>query len=208
MLTPIERSVVYTTVDPVDKPSAANAGRRFTPFAWMDRGANDSIWFNFLYQCMALFRYARGSVRFAVLSDKAITATANLGDVRTAWDGGIFQTYQDDVFYDTGPLSEITSGSHIFINPAAQPADVVIPYYSNVKCLPQTFNVKSGTPAQYPIISFAPWFTDASMLLRFNVPANTPKGAEIGKIVWLCAGGDDLQLGYQIPVPRLRYAAA
>lgn len=209
MLTPVERSIVYTTGDPVTSASFANAGRIFTPFAWMDRGANDSIWYNFMYQIMALFRYARGSVRLAVLSDRAQAITANLGDLRNTWNGSIFETYTNDVFFDSGPLSDITTGSHLFVGPYQQPADVVIPYYSEAKCLPQTYNVKTGTPTpSYPAIMYAPSYTDASMILRFPVPANTAKGAEIGKIVWLVAGGDDFQLGYQLPVPRCRFAAA
>ena len=120
-------------------------------------------------------------------------------------DGSVFTEYTTDVFFDGGNLSEITSGSHLFSNLQDQPADITIPYYSQAKCVPQTYNVSKGTPPAFPVISHAPAFTDGSLLLRFPIPAKTAKGAEVGKIVWLVAGGDDLQLGYQTAVPRCRY---
>ena len=208
MLSPMERTTVSTIVDPVTSASYANAGRTLTPFAWMDRGANDSIWYNYLFQVMTIFRYARGSVRFAGVSDRAIAATANMGDIRSSWDGSVFTTYTQDVFFDSGSITEITSGSHLFSDLKNQPADIVIPYYSNVKAVPQSYNVASGNPAKYPTISYAPVYNDGSLLFRIPVPANTAKGTEIAKIVWLVAGGDDLQLGYQIPVPRCRFSKA
>lgn len=205
MLTPIERHTVTTKTDPIDYATYANAGRKLAPFAWMDRGANDPMWYNYFFQVMAIFRYARGSVRFAAISDRAVAATGNLGAMQSAWDGSVFTEYTTDVFFDGGNLSEITSGSHLFSNLQDQPADITIPYYSQAKCVPQTYNVSKGTPPAFPVISHAPAFTDGSLLLRFPIPAKTAKGAEVGKIVWLVAGGDDLQLGYQTAVPRCRY---
>ena len=201
MLTPMERQIIVTGA-PTTVNTFSNFGRKFAPFGWMDRNAKDTIWFNFLYQMMSLFRYVKGSVRLVAISDRAVAATANMGDIQSSWSGSFWQEYDTDVFFDQGSLSEITTGSHLFSNLVSQPADVMLPYYSGAKCLPQTYG-----KVPYPVISYAPTYTDVSLLLRIPVPKDTPADTEIAKIVWLCSGGDDLQLGYQLPVPRCRFDA-
>jgi hypothetical protein len=207
MLTPVERQTVVFKGTQSTTDQVISAGRTFIPYAWMDRGANDSIWNSYFFQIMAIFRYARGSVRMAVQTDRCFQAAAALGDIRSKADTlGVWTDYTDNIFFGTGPLNLLTSGGHLFFNVDNEPIDITIPYYSNTKCLPLTYGVKSGTPAVYPPIKYNPLQPDASILCSFVVPANTPKDTTVGRVCWLVAGGDDFQLGYQMPVPRCRTA--
>ena len=78
MLTPIERTNVVTAADPLETVSYVNYGRQLNPFGWMNRSGKDPVWFCFLYQIMALYRYVRGSVQFALETDRGYAATANM----------------------------------------------------------------------------------------------------------------------------------
>ncbi|APG78508.1 hypothetical protein [Wenzhou picorna-like virus 39] len=204
MITPIERQIVTFKGTQSTSDQILQAGRTLIPYAWMDKGANDPIWFCYLYQIMAIFRYARGSVRLAAQSNRCYQATAVLGDTRFKGDTtSIWEDYKDDIFFGDASMSGITSGGHLFNNVTSEPIDITIPYYSNVKCLPQTYGVT--TDGKYPGIGFNPIQPDAAILCNFIVPANTPTNTEVGRILWLVSGGDDFQLGYQLPVPRCRY---
>nr|ULF99671.1 MAG: hypothetical protein [Picornavirales sp.] len=198
MLSPVEQSEVVAAAD--SKAGAIySIGRKFIPYAWVDKPSNDSVWFNYFYQLMAIFRYARGSVRFAMQSNNMSYATVAMGDVASAWDGSFWQENNIDPVYGADPFMYLTSGSHIFSDLSTQPLDVTIPYYSSVKCLPTTY----GTAKTW---TMTPTHIDITMLATLVSKRDYTKNDIVGEVIWLVSGGDDLQLGYQIAVPRCRFA--
>jgi len=206
MLSPVERVVVVNPNAAVSNPTYVNSGRFFTPAGFMDRAANDSSWYAFLLQIMAIFRFHRGGVRMVGFADRAASATAYMQYLQNDWSESFWEEGTRDVFYDSSSLSNITTGCHQFFALSGQPADVVIPYYSDAKCLPTFFKKKPASGANPPPPSgYRPAYTSGNITFRIPVPANTAKGVEICKIVYMIAGADDFQLGYQMPIPRCRY---
>jgi hypothetical protein len=200
MLSPLERTKVISKAASVDSTTFMNYGRKLAPYCWIDKNPNDEAWSNYLLQAGVAFRYARGGVRLVALSDRAVSATAYMTGIDRTWSGSFWLPETTDVFYDTGDISYLTDGGHLFRNLANEPADIVIPYFSDCKCLPQVYG-------SFKEVSYAPSYSSGGMLLRFVVPAKTAPDTEVGKIVWFVSGGDDYALGYQIPIPRCRWEA-
>jgi hypothetical protein len=196
MLTPVDRVQVLTTVDPKPEDSVAVYGRGLNPFGWVDKGPNDNIWFCYLYQIMAMFRYVTGGVRFSAISDAGLSAQSFLN----VSNYGLTIWYDDktDVIYGDSALTPATEGMHVFREPRLTPPDVIIPYYAPTKCLP----IKMGPKI---VGGYIPDTTCASIVYRIAVPPKTPKGGEVARITFLASAGDSLQFGYQMPIPRCRF---
>ena len=167
MLCPVERTIVYAENDPVTTPTIQHIGRHLAPYGWVNRGANDDVWYSFLYQFMAVFRYARGSVRFAAQSEKGTSAVGVMDKMDTSLDGEFWKQAVYDPFFDDVNLSLLTRSAHNFANISEQPADVTIPYFSTTKNQITLF----GPPVLLP--KFTSPTSTGSILVRVPVPAIT-----------------------------------
>lgn len=198
MLTPVDRIDVKTTAAPTTAPSYQTFGRVIRPYAPFDRSPDDMAWSNFWAQVTCLFRYGKGSTRLHVISSHSTRVMGYLAGLSSNWNTSFWGTDTTDVLFGDASINYITDGGHFFSNVELEPADIIIPYYSAHKCLPVFYG-------NFKTLSLAPYFTSGSLVCGISIPAETPTGTSVDRQVYFISGGDDYQLGYQMPVPRCRY---
>lgn len=199
LLTPIERTTVkYTgSTTPSTVISHEYTSRAMYPRGRLLAPPNDSQWYNFWSQMMALFRFNRGGIRLVAFTSFGSSGSCALLTPRNNHDKQFWDvTAKLRPFYALDHEADLTAGSHLFRNLELEPFDVTVPYFSEAKCSPTLV----GT-------SDAPYTnsTALTMCIRNVVQIGTTKGDAVDYITWCTSGGDDFMLGYQLPVPRCRY---
>jgi hypothetical protein len=185
MLSPMER---FTTVDTTNF-----VGRQVNPFGVMKFAYNDDMWLCYYNQIRSIFRFGRGSFRFVALVDaSSMQATSYLrpgiDDLTAYW-----ATTNNDPFMGTASLSVVPGGFQYFMSTMYMPADVVIPYYSTVPCLPF---ISHATKAP-------PFFATSS---AGNITFSNQSTAGLA-ILYFGATSDDFIFGTRIGMPTLKFPA-
>jgi len=162
---------------------------RLNPYGhWMD------AWDQQMWECafphlVAIFRYMRGSFRFAVTyRGNAIDDFAAVADM----DGFAINKRFDDGETAGIDYNKLSYGGYFSTKTADTTADifdVTLPYYCDISCIPTNF-YSNATFITCPSLVWSIWASKAFY------------------IIVLSAAGDDFMFGYQMGIPRIRYATS
>jgi hypothetical protein len=165
-----------------------NFHRTLRPFNPLKREWNDPLWRCYLPYVVAVFRYQRGSTRFAAVSV--------LGHY-IGWRGMLRHTVPSlatNFFTNDTTLPDTSSeGRYDSLGAngwSADPCDITIPYYSNSRCYPTNCTA------------------DIAQLEGISAAIQIRTGGNSQSFRLLFGAGDDWMCGMQIGIPRLRYTAA
>lgn len=185
MLTPME---LFKTTDATDY-----VGRQINPFATIKFAYTDDQWLCFYNQIRSIYRFGRGSFRFAAItSGSAIQATSyirpGIDNAENYW-----VTVTTDPFLGTASKTPISGGFQYFMSTMYMPADITIPYYSTIPCI--MYNSTLIVPQ--------PFFTTSSAA---NIVFSNQKTVGLS-VMYFGATSDDFIFGTRSGMPKLKFPA-